>query len=164
MSNVSFSSGHAVVIGVGADLPATVTDANGMADILRDPARCAYPPSQVHVLTGARADRDGILAALDALAGATDAESTAVIYFSGHGERVTTTIGDAYFLLPYGYDTAALHTTAVSGTELVARLRAIPAQKVLLLLDCCHAGGLSAVNAPGLDAAKAPMPPDVHSK
>ena len=46
-----FGQGHALVIGVGADLPNTVDDAIGLADILKDPTRCAYPPNQVHLLT-----------------------------------------------------------------------------------------------------------------
>jgi CHASE2 domain-containing sensor protein len=37
---------YACVIGVGADLPNTVQDAQGIADILGDPERCAYPPEQ----------------------------------------------------------------------------------------------------------------------
>jgi hypothetical protein len=37
----SFPHGYAVVVGVGADLPMTVPDATAIADLLRDPARCA---------------------------------------------------------------------------------------------------------------------------
>lgn len=47
-----FSSGHALVVGVGADLANTVDDALGLAGILKDPQHCAYPPAQVQVLTG----------------------------------------------------------------------------------------------------------------
>ena len=39
----SFQRGYALVVGVGADLPVTITDATAMATLLRDPARCAYP-------------------------------------------------------------------------------------------------------------------------
>ena len=45
-----FTHGHALVIGIGADLPNTVDDAVGLADILKDPERCAYPPGQVRML------------------------------------------------------------------------------------------------------------------
>ena len=55
-----FQQGHALVIGVGADLENTVVDAKGVAEILRDPERCAYPTSQVHLLTEGQATRDGI--------------------------------------------------------------------------------------------------------
>ncbi len=43
----TFTPGYAVVIGVGADLPVTVEDAAAVADLLRDPSRCAYPAEQV---------------------------------------------------------------------------------------------------------------------
>ncbi|MBK8431290.1 MAG: hypothetical protein IPL28_08370 [Chloroflexi bacterium] len=48
----TFTKGHAVLIGVGADLPNTVDDANGLADILKDPSRCAYLANQVQLLSG----------------------------------------------------------------------------------------------------------------
>ena len=156
----SFTNGHALLIGVGADLPNTVDDAVGLANILKDGERCAYPAGQVHVLTGEGATRNHVLAALDTLAQSTNAQSTVVVYFSGHGYRVTTTTGPAYYLMPYGYDVSQLYKTAISGAEFTAKLRAIPAQKLLILLDCCHAGGVGEAKAAGLEMAKAPLPPE----
>ena len=46
-----FTQGCAVLIGVGADLAVTVQDATALAALLRDPARCAFPADQVHLLT-----------------------------------------------------------------------------------------------------------------
>ena len=37
-----FSKGHALIVGVGADLPNTVNDAIGLAEILTDPDRCKH--------------------------------------------------------------------------------------------------------------------------
>jgi hypothetical protein len=156
---VAFEHGHALVIGVGADLPNTVDDAVGLADILTDGGRCAYPSSQVQLLTKEGATRDGILAALDKLSQATSDESTVIVYFSGHGYRVASSTGEFYYLLPYGYELAQLYQTAISGTDFAGRLRAIPAQKLLLLLDCCHAGGVGEAKAPGLGLTKSPLPP-----
>lgn len=152
--------GYALIIGIGADLPNTVDDASGLADILHDPTRCAYPPQQVHLLTGQSACRESILAGLDRLAQTTSAQSTVVVYFSGHGYRVATPSAEQYYLLPYGYDVNRLAQTAISGAEFTARLRAIPAQKLLVLLDCCHAGGVALPKTPGLRFNKSPMPPD----
>ncbi len=87
-------------------------------------------------------------------------QSTVLVYFSGHGYQVTTTAGPAYYLMPYGYDVNQLYKTAISGAEFTARLRAIPAQKLLVLLDCCHAGGVGEAKAAGLQMAKAPVPPE----
>lgn len=158
--NAQFEQGHALIIGVGADLPNTVDDAQGLASILKDQARCAYPPAQVEVLTAANATRQHILDGLDRLAQVAP-EATVMVYFSGHGYEVSSTFGASYYLLPYGYDVDRLYATAISGQELATRLQAIPAQKLLLLLDCCHAGGLDPARAPAnLQLAKAPLPPE----
>ncbi len=152
-----FTQGHAVIIGVGADLPDTVADAQGFAAILKAPQRCAYPPEQVHVLTGEGATRGDILAALKHLEQISNSDATIIIYFSGHGYQV----GDpptAYYLMPNGYDVTRLEETALSGADFAARLRALPAQKLLLLLDCCHAGGFT--KAPPLALQKSPLPPE----
>jgi serine/threonine protein kinase len=157
---MTWELGHALIIGIGADLSNTVTDAVGLQKILQDPSRCAYPPQQVHLLTAANAHREHILAALDQLAQTTDAQSTVIVYFSGHGYRVMTPTGDSYYLLSYGYDMNRLPQTAISGATFTARLQAIPAQKLLVLLDCCHAGGIDIPKTPGLRLTKSPMPPE----
>jgi len=158
----TFKQGHALVVGVGADLPNTVDDAVGLAELLKDPARGAYPPAQVHLLTGEKATREAILGALDSLA-ATGPQATIVVYFSGHGYHATSPTGESYYLMPHGYDLERLYQTAISGAELTARLRALSAQKLLVLLDCCHAGGVGESKAPGLALAKSALPPEVHS-
>ena len=159
----TFSQGFAIVIGVGADLPNTVDDATGLAGILKDSARCAYPPEQVHLLTRVAATRAHLLSTLDRLAQSANDQSTVLVYFSGHGYRVTSTAGESYYLMPYGYDLNRLYQTAISGTEFTDRLRAIPSQKLLVLLDCCHAGGVGAAKAPGVQLAKSPLPPEAQS-
>jgi len=158
----SFDQGHALVVGVGADLPNTVDDAVGLVDILEDTARCAYPPDHVHLLTDEGATREHILGALDALSQSTDPQSTVLVYFSGHGYQVASPTGEFYYLMPYGYDLSRLYQTAISGADFTDRLRAIPAQKLLVLLDCCHAGGVGEAKAPGLQLARSPLPPEAH--
>ena len=94
----SFQAGHALLIGAGADLPFTIDDARGIADILKYrsaapilPARwsssSASPPSP---------PRESLMHSTIWRAG--DEFSTVVVYFSGHGYHATTPIGDAYFL------------------------------------------------------------------
>ncbi|NEO84775.1 MAG: caspase family protein [Spirulina sp. SIO3F2] len=152
-----FEQGHACVIGVGADLPCTVRDATELAKILRDPERCAYPESQIHLLTERQANREQILGALEELARSTNEKSTVLIYFSGHGYQLLKPIR-TYYLLAYGYSTEDLSGTAISSQELLNALQKIPAKKLLVLLDCCHAGGLSDLS--GFEITKAPMPPE----
>jgi hypothetical protein len=161
-----FEKGHALVVGVGADLPNTIDDAKGLAAILIDPGRCAYPPGQVHLLTGGEATRDGILAALDTLVQSAAGDATVVVYFSGHGYQVTSPTGEFYYLLPYGYELTRLYQTAISGADFAERLQAIPAQKLLLLLDCCHAGGVGEAKTPDrqvLQMIKSPLPHEARA-
>jgi uncharacterized caspase-like protein len=164
MTQSIFLPGHALLIGVGgADLPNTVNDAQGLADILKNPTRCAYSPEQVDLLTMEAAGRSGILAGLDKLAREVDEESTVLIYFSGHGYLVESSEGKAYYLMPYGYNEHKLGETAISGLEFVGKLKAIKAKKLLLLLDCCHAGGLTELKTLGLKLTKEPIPPEAQS-
>lgn len=151
-----FTHGHALVIGMGDDLPVTIHDAQGVADFLRDPGRCAYPTGQVQILTGPGARRNDVLNALDKLAGQvkSDPEATAVVYFSGHGVETPD-----YYFLPNSYNVADLPGTAISGAEFTAKLRAIQVKKLLVLLDCCHAGGIGEAKDPGLALPKSPAPP-----
>lgn len=156
----TYKNGHALVIGVGQDLPNTVNDAKGLAAILTDPSRCAYPPEQVTLLVNEKADRLQVLEALDKLAKTTNSESTVVIYFSGHGYQVASPTGEFYYLMPYGYSINKLYQTAISGQEFAEKLRAITSQKLLILLDCCHAGGVGEAKVPGLEIAASPLPPE----
>lgn len=154
-----FGHGHALFISAGGDLPITITDAQGLADLVCDRERCAYPPAQVQVLTGPQATRNRILASLDHLARTTDSESTVLVSFAGHGYRVASTLGQASYLLPSGYDLDRLYQTAISGNEFTARLRAIPARQLVLLFDCCHAGDIGV--ARGIELTKAPFPAEM---
>jgi hypothetical protein len=148
----TFAQGHAVVVGVGADLPVTVEDAVGVANLLRDPGRCAYPPQQVRLLTGEQATASNILLALDWLAGSTTSDATAIVYFSGHGLETPD-----YYLMAHSYDMGDLPGTAIPGAKFTDKLRRITAKKLLVLLDCCHAGGQA--EAKGLPGIKSPLPP-----
>ena len=153
----TFVRGYAVVVGAGADLPVTVNDAIAVADQLCDPGRCAYPANQVQLLTGEQATAANILAALDTLAESASPDSTALVYFSGHGIEAPN-----YYLLPYGHDRADLPGTAIPGALFTARLRAVRAGKLLVLLDCCHAGGQA--EAKGEPVVKSPLPPSTAAE
>jgi hypothetical protein len=165
----NFTQGHALIVGVGGaqDLPYTVDDAKGIASILGDPGRCAYPKDQVQLLTGAKARRGPVLKGLDMLAGV-GADSSVIVYFSGHGEQVRRGKKTAYYLMPHGYDLDRLEETAISGTEFAAKLSNIKSERLLVLLDCCHAGGFSGALALPQDAKSpqkavfksAPLPPE----
>jgi hypothetical protein len=147
-----FQQGHAVVVGVGQDLPVTADDAAAIAGILRDPARCAYPDAQVCLLTGPQARREPLLAAIEWLAKHAGEQDTALVYFSGHGMQTPE-----YYLMPFGYDLADLPGTAIPGDLFTEHLKAIRASKLVVLLDCCHAGGQADVKG----ALRSPLPASV---
>jgi uncharacterized caspase-like protein len=77
---------------------------------------------------------------------------TVVVYFSGHGIETP-----AYYLMPYGYDLKNLSETAISGAIFTDCLRAIKAGKLVVMLDCCHAGG----QAEAKGWVKSPLPVSV---
>ncbi|GAB4195772.1 MAG: hypothetical protein OHK0022_12740 [Roseiflexaceae bacterium] len=151
-----FRHGYALLVGAGGDLPATVQDASAIRDILTDPQRCAYPPAQVRLLTETQATRQGLLDGLGWLTAQVraDPDATVVLYFSGHG---IATPGS--YLMPYGYRMNALASTAVSGAELSDQLHAMRPRQLVVLLDCCHAGGLADIKAPNI--TKAAVPPEL---
>jgi hypothetical protein len=170
-----FTHGHALIIGAGGNLPNTLTDAERLAELLQDTERCAYPQDQVHLLVGEQADRQNILDGLEGLAKTCQPGSTVIVYFSGHGYKVAhPALGTQFYLMPNGYLLSALPKTAIRGSEFAGKLAAIPAQKLLLIFDCCHAGGVAAENpaggqateagpgalakSPGLEFTKAPLP------
>lgn len=162
--NKSFSNGYALLIGVGADLPVTVQDATALRNILVDPTHAGYPQGQVQLLTERDAERGNILAAFDRLIeqSKSSPDATVVVYYSGHGGRIERT-GEAneYFIVPYGYDPNRAAETAISGREFTDKIQAISARTLIVLLDCCHAGGVPALKNVGETFVKAPVPPDL---
>jgi len=160
-TTATFSSGHALLIGVGADLPVTVKDATALRDVLVDPTRAAYPLEQVELLTEVSATRQHILDAFDRLIERVNQnpDATVIVYFSGHGGRVTSQDNPPeYFLVPHGFDWNQRANTAISGLEFTEKIEAIKAKKLVVMLDCCHAGGVPALKVPGTTFTKSPVP------
>jgi hypothetical protein len=153
----SFSDAHAILIGAGGDLPVTVDDAKGIQAVLEDEGRCGYRPEHVACLTARDATRERVLTAFDELQHRATAESTVIVYFSGHGYREDRAEGPRYWLMPYGHDTGNLADTAIAGEELTAALNRLPARCLMLLLDCCHAGGLEGAKTVGMQKAAIPL-------
>ena len=147
----AMDNAHALIVGIAAythvaGLPEAVrNDARDIRDLLADPRRGGYPPGHITLLLDEQATRAGILAALTGLAARSDAGSSVVIYISGHGARVTSGARAGEYILPVDCVFASaedLASTAISGAEFAAALRTIPARKVFVVFDCCHAGGI----------------------
>jgi Caspase domain len=147
----TFAHGYALLIGVGQclesrfSLPVTVKDMQALQQILVNPALCAYPNNDQHVrlLHDQGATQLAILEGLTWLKerAAADPEATVIIYYSGHGWLETTT--QQYFLIPHEFDAYDWRTTALHAEEFNQAIHQIPAQRRLVILDCCHAAGMA---------------------
>jgi hypothetical protein len=140
---------HALVVGIAdyqhiRKLP-RVKDAEEVARLLVDPAQCGYRPENVQLLLDQQATLPALREGLGNLARRCGPDSTVFIYFSGHGGRIASGPHAGEYLLPVDvvYPTdETLARTALAGTEFTAALNALPAQKVVVIFDCCHAGGI----------------------
>lgn len=165
-----FTTAHALLIGVGSyanapqlNVPITAADAGAVAAVLRDPQYCGYPPKQVTLLSDAAASRDGILTALDGLAVRAGEGDTVFVFYAGHGEYGD----DGYYLTTHDTRLAGRKVavgTGIREAELIAKLRAIKAKRLLLIINACHSGEISPVLAPGEEPLTGtPLPPQVSA-
>lgn len=155
----------AMIVGVGqydspylADLPVTVADAHKLDAILKDTRLCGYPTDNVITLTDELATLDNMRDGLAWLAAHATSDSTAIIYFSGHGGRQIEPHSPRTFLCPRGADPLALGETALSGDEFSSALTAISAGRLLVILDACYAGSSAELKAGGMALWKAGLP------
>jgi hypothetical protein len=164
---------HALLVGVGdyahsrfANLPATVRDAQALAEILTNPKGGGYPSDNVRTIIGPEATAANLRAALKHLGQVTDTQSTAFVYFSGHGGRTLppggANQGHAY-LCPREAVPDDLPNTAISGDEFSAALAAIPARRVVVVLDACHAAGSATLKAADGAVWKAGLPESYYA-
>jgi hypothetical protein len=148
----SFDRGYALLIGVGAceyskySLPVTVKDVTAVKEILVDPSLCGYPNNDEHIrlLCDADATCESILAGLKWLKAVADRdpEATIVVYYSGHGW--SNPAGNSYYLIPHDVVPGEIEDSALAGAAFTSALEAINSQKLLVILDCCHAQGVAA--------------------
>lgn len=144
-----FENAYALLIAVdqnleaAAALPAVAADARALREVLVHPLRCGYAPDNVRLLTGAASTRQAILAGLDwlaeRLAAAADGNATAIVYFSGHGH-----VEDGeHFLIPYDFQRRRMRSSALAAADFAADVADLAPRRLLVLLDCCHAGGMA---------------------
>jgi hypothetical protein len=164
VTNQTFSNGYALLVGIGVDLPVTVKDATAIYNLLIDPSHAAYSTEQVALLTETSATRQHILAAFDRLIErvSQNPEATVIVYYSGHGGSIKGLDGSSeYFLVPYDFNRSRIADTAISGREFTEKIEAIKARKLVVLLDCCHAGGVPALKEVDKSFTKSPVPPNL---
>lgn len=129
-----------------------------LRSVLIDPAMCGYPNDDAHILLlhDAGATKQGILDGLDWLAEktASDDEATAIVFYSGHGGKNEKT--DSYFLLPHDADPGDLESSILPGKIFSDGLKSVKARRLLVFMDCCHAGGMASAK----DEAAIGLPSD----
>jgi uncharacterized caspase-like protein len=160
---MAFDQGHALLVGVGtyahipaANVPITVADATAVRHTLGNPSFCGYPDAQVKMLHDTGATRANILAALDELRGKTKPTHTVTLFYCGHGQYGTD---GNYYLTTHDTelkDHKVKAGTGISEADLLEQLRAIPVQRLLLIINACHSGEIS----PNLDMGAPPAPLD----
>lgn len=149
----SLQNAHALVVGIAnysyvTHLPPSVlTDARDVYEVLVDAEACAYPKENVNLLLDGNATTGAMRQAFRELAERTDEDSIVTIFLSSHGGRIKNGPHAGEYIAPADArfdpnDPSALAATGISGAEFSAALRIIPARKVLVILDCCHAGGI----------------------
>jgi hypothetical protein len=135
----------ALIIGVGgADIPETVKDAEAIRDVLI--SKGAYNPNNTFFLTEHKSTKDDIINAFDEIIKKSEEtpDSTVFIYYSGHGQRFTKASGKKfdYYLITLGADKNDKEKTMLNGNIFSEKVEKIKANRILVMLDCCYAGGM----------------------
>jgi hypothetical protein len=167
----TLDNAHALVVGIAnyqhfPVLPPTVLkDAADIAAVLKDPALCAYPPDQVTLLSDGAATRAAIMAALADLATKSNQDSIVTIYLSCHGGRIDAGPHAGAYILAVDtvYTSEQLPQTGISGDEFTQALQKIPARKMAVFFDCCHAGGIGDPKDPDAPSLTAGLPESLYA-
>lgn len=161
------NNAYALVVGIANyhsinRLPETVLkDARDICDLLKSPQHCAYPPENVYLLLDEEATQTALNQILDDLAQKSDSDSTVFIYISGHGRQIDRGTHAGEYLLPVDVNLSSektLAATAISGVQFTEALRAIAARKMVVIFDCCHAGGIGQPKDATVPAMKVGFP------
>lgn len=146
-----FTRGYALLIGVGESaysklsLPVTVKDTQAIYAALIDPELCAYPDDKEHilVLNNGDATKFAILDGLNWLKekAVSDSNATIFIYYSGHGWVDKNT--NRYYLLQHDIKPTKIASSALAAETFTEALRQIKAERLLVVIDSCHAAGMA---------------------
>ena len=124
----------------------SVDDAQALYDFLTDPDKGRFSPEKVKLIIDTAEDKRlkptkaNILHYLNEwLASHVKTEDTVLIFFSGHG----MVYGNRKYLLPLDTDTFYTPAYAIDNEEFIEAIDKLKSEKVIMLLDSCHSGGVS---------------------
>jgi hypothetical protein len=144
---LTYPKAHAVLIAVAnytgvKPLPeAVLNDARDVAAVLSAVDYCGYDPKHVTTLLDSQATLSSIRQSLTDLSAVCSREDSAFIFFSGHGARLKEGDTDTSFLLPVDCRYDNIPDTSLSEAEFSRALAAIPARRLVVVIDACHSGG-----------------------
>lgn len=149
MPTEQFSHGYALLIAVNENLipnyalPAVARDAAALQSALVNPDRCAYQPENVRLIKGPEASRLGIYRGIEWLkekiARDKSDNATAILYYTGHGAYNRD--NKRYYLLPYDVRQPLLDSM-LKAEDIADEIETVQPRRMLVILDCCHAGGM----------------------
>lgn len=161
----NLNNAHAILIGVGNDdILESASDAKAIYEILSNPELVGYKKENIKLLTKKKAVREHILMAFDHLIATTNEDATVLIYYSGHGGTYTdndliksSKSGTAlkseeenqtnYFLQLYDVTIENYQEKWLKAAELKEKISRIKSNRIIVLMDCCHAAGISNADA-----------------
>ena len=140
----------ALIIGVGdyadsriADLRYADRDADAFYNWLVSREGGRLPPSNVKLLINKQATMSNIKHALFVWLKQALEEDVIIIYYAGHGSPDSPDSSENLFLLPHDADFASIATSAFPMWDIQTALeRFIKADKVIVIADACHSGGV----------------------
>ena len=140
---------YALIVGINEyeskDIPAlrfAVRDAAALHKVITDPRSGDFRDEFVVLLTdssGTPPTAANIGRSLTRLRAQARENDLVLVFFSGHGYEE----GGRAYLLPTDADLEALDYTAIERDAFVRQIDSIVAKKVVVVLDACHAGGIS---------------------
>ncbi len=140
----------AVIVGVGnyrnseiSDVRFAARDAQAVYDFLRSSSAGPFQEDHVLFLKDEQATTRALREALFVFLQKASADDLVLIYFAGHGVPDPTR-PDNLYLLPHDADLSALATSGLPMWDVKTALRRhIKAERVILIADACHAGGVA---------------------
>ena len=131
----TLDNAYALIIGVDNEQKTDIfqKDASAFYNVLSDEQLCGYKKENITLLLDKDATSENIVGSLDNYIEKIDANSSFLLFYSGHGGYHE---GRSY-LLPY----LASSTNLVFGKDLREKLSQMKSKRMFILFDCCHSGG-----------------------
>ena len=127
----------------------TAADAQSLYQHLVSPDQAGFSPDNVRLLLNADATRRNMEKAISGwLFQNASPDSTVIVFFAGHGGLESDKTGSekdgvSKYLLPWDADLEDLFSSGLSNTRFHELLNTIKAQRLVVFMDACYAGGVT---------------------